>query len=73
MPKVEHWKCGDCGKLKGEDNHWFAITVYPDGFFVGPLSTTPSPSEVYCGEECLHRAMSHLVTKIAAAREVLVT
>ena len=70
MPKVEYWKCGGCGKLKGEDNHWFAVMEHSDGFFVATLAASASPTEAYCGEQCLHKAVSQLIAQLANALPV---
>ncbi|HEV2493741.1 MAG TPA: hypothetical protein VG204_11810 [Terriglobia bacterium] len=70
MPRVEYWKCGGCGKLKGEDNHWFAVIEHADGFFVAPLAAIAKPTEAYCGEQCLHKALSQLITQLASAQLV---
>jgi len=67
MAKVEYWECDGCGKRKGPDNHWFAATAN-NATTCGPvwvvylLANAPAHGiKAYCGEQCLHKALSDWV------------
>lgn len=65
MPEVRTWKCAMCGKLKSEQNGWWAAGFDVDGdgipsFVIQPYPehATPPPLEGYCGAACALKAVS---------------
>jgi hypothetical protein len=60
----------NCGKTKGESNHWFRIRqglpsleirTYPEGLLASLINDTWQP---LCGEACLQKAVSEAVGKM---------
>jgi hypothetical protein len=58
-------RCGQCGTLKGETNHWIVAVIHPDyeGILFQPLeciATPRNPELIYkglCGQGCSQKEL----------------
>lgn len=73
MPKIEVYKCGECGKIRGESNHWWWAGRYDATveFAVRPMDSAPHPdnSECYCGQECVSKALARYMASVGQPKE----
>lgn len=72
MAKVDSYQCDQCGRLKGEVNHWWIVTItqgstYPGVFLVTPMGSRQAGEGALalCGFECVTRRLSDFMTKCA--------
>lgn len=73
---LESIKCDKCGKLKGENNHWYAVdqfSIMEDDtgacFEVTPFSHVTDGMldkyhNHYCGRECVQKALAAWLEKV---------
>jgi len=67
MSTIQQVICDQCGKLKGEANHWKYLYIAG-----GDFSSTCIPDSAYydfCGEACLLKRISELIAEPPAVRE----
>lgn len=82
--RIEQIKCDQCGKFKGEANHWHRIVTIPGpaqrvltvilGEYSGialPISNGRTTAEYrdLCGQECLHKHIDQLLFPAAKPLE----
>lgn len=56
--------CDGCGAEKKEVNHWYAASVAGTNFMVGELKFSVAGDRVYCGQQCLIKALSEHLEKM---------
>lgn len=70
--RIEQIKCDQCGKEKGENNHWFRLAVGKGyvtvfGLFCAERHTaadlTGTIIKDLCGQECLHKHIDVVLFK----------
>ena len=81
MPKIEVYKCGECGKLKGESNHWWWVGQWQSSpsvpsdqpvFWAAVMdSGTPIAAsyDCYCGQECVSKALARYMASVGQPKE----
>tara|TARA_R110000868_G_scaffold64453_1_gene193477 strand:+ start:173 stop:424 length:252 start_codon:yes stop_codon:yes gene_type:complete len=67
------YTCDNCGAVKGETNHWFAVqylgtrsTLLPTFKLLGFMDSGADDQHL-CGEACVMAKVSHCLREISAA------
>jgi predicted Fe-S protein YdhL (DUF1289 family) len=70
MPIITRIVCDGCQAVKGEVNHWFAITVGMQGAYIQPLEAALREHglerQYFCGRLCLLEALNRWMDTVVA-------
>ncbi len=59
--RVETYKCDVCGRVKGENNHWFRVCTAGPGLELhawGTIASTETTVDL-CSDECVVKTVQH--------------
>jgi hypothetical protein len=65
--KVDTYKCDVCGRIKGENNHWFRIDTGPSGLELNAWGVMPATvnSVDLCSDQCVIKIVQKFLTNQA--------
>lgn len=68
--KIDTYKCDECATQKGENNHWFRFTGFPDQFSVTDWNGSDYPATIHlCSDTCVIKSVQKWLSAQQASKE----